>query len=554
MAGDKRLGVSRRAALASLGGAATFALPAGAKGKAPTGPVRFEHGVASGDPTATGAILWTRATMDGATADIPLDWCVARAPGESPVRRGHTLALAARDFTAKLEVAGLSPGVEHVYWFEAADGACSPIGRFRTLPRGRTDDWVIAAASCATYSIGLFNAYDAIARLPRVDMILHLGDYIYEYAPPDPSHPEIVPGRVVEPAHEILTLADYRARHAQVKRDPDAQAMHARAAFVAVWDDHETANNSWLNGAQNHNPATEGDWSRRKAAAMQAYFEWMPIRDPLPGHPWEAINRAFEVGDLATVAMVETRLLARTKEEDAAAGPAGMLEALARAADPARELLGREQHKWLEQTLTASTATGKPWQVLGNQVVMGRVAWPDLKRAYPPAELNAIVAGQPAPHRKRVRDLFARQRPGFPWSLDMWDGYPAARERLYASFARARSRPIVLSGDSHASWANDLRDGQGQPIAVEFGTPGVTSAGLGLLLPGAGRHLAEANSEVLFCDQDRRGFVLLTLTRDEAVADLCAVSTILAKPYAVDTIARFRCRPSVAGMEAAAVA
>lgn len=554
MARATRMSISRRDALASLGGVATLALPAGAKGKARAGPVRFEHGIASGDPTAAGAILWTRATMDGATADIPLDWCVARAPGEKPVRRGRTLARAARDFTAKLEVSGLTPGAEHVYWFEAADGARSPVGRFRTLPNDRTEDWVIAAASCATYSIGLFNAYDAIARLPRIDMILHLGDYIYEYAPPDPSHPEIVPGREVEPAHEILTLDDYRLRHAQVKRDPDAQAMHARAAMVAVWDDHETANNSWLNGAQNHNPATEGEWSRRKAAAMQAYFEWMPIRDPLPGRPWEAINRAFEIGDLATVAMVETRLLARTKEEDATADPAAMREALARVADPARELLGPEQQKWLEQTLAASTAAGKPWQLLGNQVVMGRVAWPDLKRAYPPVELDAILARQSASLRERIRDLFARQRPGLPWSLDMWDGYPAARERLYACFARAKSRPIVLSGDSHASWANDLHDGQGRPVAVEFGVPGVTSAGLGLLLPGAGRHLAEANSEILFCDQDRRGFILLTLTRDEVLVDLRAVSTILAKPFTVDTIARFRCRPSVAGLEAAAVA
>jgi alkaline phosphatase D len=548
MAEDKQTGISRRAALASIGGAATLALPAGAA-ESPAGDVRFEHGVASGDPTPTGAILWTRLTMDGATADIPIDWCVALRPGEAPIRRGRTLAHAVRDFTVKLEVSGLSPGVEHVYWFETADGTRSPVGRFRTLPRGRTDDWVIAATSCATYSIGVFNAYDAIARLPRVDMILHLGDYIYEYAPPDPSHPEIVPGRVVEPPHEILTLADYRARHAQVKRDPDAQAMHARAAMVAVWDDHETANNSWLNGAQNHNPATEGDWPRRKAAAMQAYFEWMPIRDPLPGRPWEAINRAFEIGDLATVAMVETRLLARSKQMDADGDPADMREALARAADPSRELLGREQQLWLERTLAASTAAGKPWQLLGNQVVMARVAWPDLKRAYSSAELDAVLARQPASLRKRIRALFDRNQPGVPWSLDMWDGYPAARERLYASFARAKSRPIVLSGDSHASWANELRDAEGRPTAVEFGAPGVTSAGLGLLLPGTGRHLAEANSEVLFCDQDRRGFILLTLTRNEAVADLRAVSTTLTKPYLVDSIARYRCRPSVAGLE-----
>jgi alkaline phosphatase D len=162
---------------------------------------------------------------------------------------------------------------------------------------------------------GLFNAYDDISRLDRVDAIVHLGDYIYEHgAEGYGAATGVKLGRVVDPPHEIVTLADYRRRHAQYKTDPDLQAAHARAAFICVWDDHEVANDSWLGGAENHQPETEGEWRTRKNAALQAYFEWMPIRDPQPGKPWESINRGFQFGDLATLLMVETRLLARSHQ------------------------------------------------------------------------------------------------------------------------------------------------------------------------------------------------------------------------------------------------
>lgn len=544
--------LSRRGALAAIGaGAGALVLPAGARA-APAGKVRFLHGVASGDPTPTGAILWTRATPERPGDDIPLRWHIARRAGARPLLSGRTHARAARDFTAKLEVAGLRPGREYAYWFEAGDGTRSAVGRLRTLPRGHTTEWVLAVASCSMYTVGLFNAYDAIAKLERVDMVLHLGDYIYEYGQPDPKRVVTPPGRLIDPPREMVTLADYRARHAQVKRDPDAQAVHARAAFISVWDDHEVANNSWMTGAENHDPSSEGDWARRKAAAMQAYFEWMPIRDPVPGRPWEAINRSFEIGDLATLAMVETRLMARTQEEapDRGGDPAVARAILARAAHPSRELLGRDQQAWLERTLAASTAAGKPWQLLGNQVIMARVAGPDFERDYPGAALAEALARLPDARRERVRALFARNRAGLPWSLDSWDGYPGARERLYASFARARSRPIVLSGDSHASWVNTLRDAKGRPAGTEFGAPAVTSAGFGSVLPDSGRYIANASDEVMFCDQDRQGFLVLTLRHDQAAAHFHAVSTILEKPYALETLGRFRRKAGSSDVEA----
>jgi len=414
----------------------------------------------------------------------------------------------------------------------------------RTLPKGKVADVVMGVVSCQLYSGGFFNAYRAIAGLDRLDAVLHLGDYIYEYGA-DGYGGDIARkiGRVVEPTHEILTLADYRMRHAQVKRDVDMQAAHARAAFICVWDDHEVANDDWIGGAENHDPATEGDWKARKAAAMQAYFEWMPIRDPKPGQPWEAINRAFEFGDLATLVMVETRLLARSKQV-AAKGegiqPSEYAPMMAQRAQPDRELLGPAQLDWIERTMAASVGAGKPWQVLGNQVVMARVAGPDIEKQLGPDRFAATMAKLPAQWRTRLAEGIASYRAGLPFNFDSWDGYPAARERLYAAFRRAKSRPVVLSGDSHAAWANDLHDASGALVAVEFGATAVTSPSYGSLLPGIGTLIADANDEVQYCDQDNKGFIVLTLTPDHATADFRTVSTVMTKSFAQATATRFR--------------
>ena len=333
-------------------------------------------------------------------------------------------------------------------------------------------------------------------------------------------------------------------RHAQVKRDADMQAAHARAAFICVWDDHEVANDDWMHGAENHDPKTEGDWDARKAAAMQAYFEWMPIRDPKPGQPWAAINRSFEFGDLATLVMVETRLLARSHqvvskgEEITQAEYAPMLAERARTD---RELLGPAQLAWVEKTMATSVAAGKPWQVLGNQVVMAKVAGPDMERQLGPVKFAETMAKLPAMWRERLTASIASYRAGLPFGFDSWDGYPPARERLYAAFKRAKSRPIVLSGDSHAAWANDLHDASGKLVAAEFGCTAITSPSYGSLLPGIGTLIADANKgEVRFCDQDLKGFTLLTLTPEHATGDSVTVSTVFAKPYTQGSAARFR--------------
>lgn len=536
--------IDRRQALGLLAAGAMVPASVAAAPDRP-GAVGFVHGVASGDPTAHGAILWTRVTPADAasTAPVEVEWHVAAHDGDRPIASGRTQARAARDFTVKVDPSGLRPGTEYSYWF-VANGIRSPSGRVRTLPRGPTDRVVLAVVSCSLYPGGLFNAYDAISKLDRVDAVLHLGDYIYEYGREEyGSGTAERLGRLVEPPHETVTLADYRQRHAFYKRDPDLQAAHARTAMIAVWDDHETANDSWTGGAENHQPATEGDWSARKAAAMQAYFEWMPIRDPIPGRPWEAINRSFRFGDLAQLLMVETRLLARSHQAVPAHMPPSAADFAAMVAErdrPDREMLGETQRHWLQHELTASVAARMPWQVLGNQVVMARVAGPDLAQL-PAAARAAIDTLAPAVARQ-VTVAQASYRAGLPYNLDSWDGYPPARERLYASFRAAGSRPLVLSGDSHAFWANDLHDGDGTLVAAEFGVSSITSPSIGDALPQVplGALLEHANDEVAFCDQRAKGFILLTLTHAAAKAEYMAVSTILARPYALQTLATFQ--------------
>ena len=537
--------IDRRSALGLLGSGAV--LPAVAAKAAGPVPAAFRHGVASGDPMPNGAILWTRVTPQDQAHNSPiaLEWHVAASADGKPVESGTAEARPARDFTVKVEPRKLKPGQDYWYWFVLADGTRSPTGRFRTLPRGATADAVLAVVTCQLYPGGFFNAYDSIAKLDRLDAVVHLGDYIYEYGA-DGYGAEIGRkiGRTVEPAHEIVTLADYRTRHALYKSDPNLQAAHARAAFICVWDDHETANDSWVGGAENHQPESEGDWATRKATAMQAYFEWMPIRDPQPGSAWEAINRSFTFGDLATLLMVETRLLGRSKQagfKGEAPTAEEVAAVLAERNRPDREMLGEPQRAWLEQALAGSVKAGIPWQVIGNQVVMARVNGPDIARLFGEDKAAALLAGLDPQIRPQAEAAQAGYRAGLPFNLDSWDGYPPARERLYASFRRAGSQPLVLAGDSHAFWANNLSDDAGNPVAVEFGTSAISSPSIGDAMPQIplGDLLQKASPEVVLCDQRAKGYILLTLTPQTAQADYVALSTIYAPDYSERQLARF---------------
>ncbi len=548
--------IDRRRALALLGfGAAT---PAMAQDAAKySGTVAFRHGVASGDPLADRVMLWTRITpADPKAADIVYRWRLnpvdRRAGG---AKSGQGVTNAGRDWTVKVDVGGLDPARAYTFEFEA-NGVTSPMGRTRTLPSGPTKDVVLAVASCSLYPNGYFNAYEAIANLPRVDAVLHLGDYIYEYGGPDSygMNSAVAAERPHDPNHEILSLADYRRRHAQYKSDPQLQAAHARAPWIVVWDDHETANDSYEHGAQNHQPETEGDWSERKARAIKAYYEWMPIREPAGGG--FAINRAFQFGDLMSLFMVETRLTARDQQLNydrdlpAPGGPAEIAAFKAKLNDPGRRMMGEAQEAWLAAGLKDSVKSGRTWQVLGNEVVMGRLMAPSLKKELGAARLAEIMAKESPASQKRLERLERLSQLDLPYGLDMWDGYPGDRERVYDAVKAAGARAIVLSGDSHAFWANELHDAGGRRVAAEFGTTGVTSPGAGDTIKAfsVGEVFASANREVVFSDQAAKGFVLLSLSREEAKAEFVAVSTIIAKPFETRVIKTFVVKPEAMGV------
>jgi len=529
-------------------GAAGAAAPAAAR----TVPsVVFLHGVASGDPRADGMVIWTRVTpSDPTVRAVRVDWSVWRdGDTAASVASGTFEAGPDRDFTVKVAVSGLQPGVEYRYAFTAGETR-SPHGRARTLPVGPTPEVVLAVASCQLYPGGLFNAWDAVSKLERVDAVVHLGDYIYEYGAgsDDYGMASGTPlGRSPEPAHEIVSLADYRTRHAQYKSDPDLQAAHARAPFICVWDDHEVTNDAWTQGAENHTAASEGDYATRKAAALKAYFEWMPIREPAGGLTPEAIYRSFDFGDLASLLMVETRLLARGEQlryltdMPVVDGRPDVAAFQTKRNDPARDLLGEGQRDWIRSTLQASRASGKPWQVIGNQVVMARVQGPDITTMANPLQIAGLLATLPAAVRDQVRQSIELFKLGVPFNLDSWDGYPAGRERLYAAFAEAGVQPVVLAGDSHAFWVDELKDAAGARRGVEFGTSAISSPSPGDAVPRMplGAALMQANDEVIFCDQSAKGYVLLTLTADQAKAELRTVSTLFTKPYEAGVLKTF---------------
>ncbi|MEL6486308.1 MAG: alkaline phosphatase D family protein, partial [Pseudomonadota bacterium] len=324
----------------------------------------FTHSVASGEPQANSVLLWTRFVGD---AETKLEWQVSQSEDFArPVSEGSVMASPGRDWCAKAIANGLTPDRWYFYRFIAPDGTMSPVGRTRTLPQGSTQKFRMAVFSCSNYGFGWFNAYAHAAKANDCDLALHLGDYIYEYGEGSyPTKDKINPGRDLEPDNEIITLADYRLRYATYRADPDLQRIHQLLPMIMVWDDHESANNSWTDGAENHQSETEGDWATRKAIAKRVYREWMPISD----EPYAS----YDVGDLATLFRIDTRLEGREEQFslqklfEGKSSPEDMMASLTAFrdgdyADPNRQLLGAAQEQWLSAGLAASRARGATWQ------------------------------------------------------------------------------------------------------------------------------------------------------------------------------------------------
>ncbi|MFF2568119.1 alkaline phosphatase D family protein [Streptomyces sp. NPDC058084] len=480
---------------------------------ADAGAPAFLHGIASGDPLPDGVLLWTRVTPtpdaapgSGRGADTPVGWELAEDRSFArTVASGTVVASASSDHTVKVDVRGLRPATS--YWFRfTSGGTVSPTGRTRTAPAvdSAAPGVRFGVVSCANWEAGYFSAYRHLAARADLDAILHLGDYIYEYAAG--SYPEAkYTVRQHQPAHEIVALADYRLRHATYKTDTDLQALHAAHPIVAIWDDHEFANDAWSGGAENHTPGAEGVWAERVAAAKQAYFEWMPVRTSTEG----TVYRRLRFGRLADLHLLDLRSF---RSQQAGVG-SGKVD------DPERSITGRAQLDWLKSGLASSDAT---WQLVGTSVMISPVAFGAL-----PADLLGPLA-----------ELLGLPQGGLAVNVDQWDGYTDDRKELLKHLTdRGIRNTVFLTGDIHMAWANDVPvKAATYPLsasaATEFVVTSVTSDNLDDMLhvaPGtlsvvAAGAVKAANRHVKWVDMDHHGYGVLDVTAERSQMDYYTLS------------------------------
>lgn len=519
-------------------------------------PVRFDYGVASGDPLADRVILWTHAKhgdLQAASGPVHLSWEVARDAAFSQlVASGSVVSEAASGHTAKVDATGLAAGQAYFYRFRSG-ASISPVGQTRTLPAAGATDLRLAVFSCANYPAGYFHAYNEALKV-QAQFALHLGDYIYEYpAGGYASETAAAMGRVSVPANECVTLDDYRRRYAQYRSDPDLKQLHAGLPMIAIWDDHEVANDSYQDGAENHSEGAEGRFSDRVAAALKAYHEWMPIRPR--GSDLRQAYRSFDFGGLVALHVLETRLNGRDRQVtfEELLNPATASQALATLASPTRQLMGATQVQWLQGQMAASTAT---WQVLGQQVLMAEMAFPvsilaalnssdtsaQAQQAaqqaitdYLAAKATAAQAPQAlTPAQQALLDPALNPRLGY--NLDAWDGYPAARETVLGSAQALGKRLVVLAGDTHNAWHSELRRLDRSLAGHEFATPGVSSPGLEAYLaslpPAQVAQIFRGVIDTLkYADTSRRGFLLMRFTPQQASGTWYLLDTVKARSY-----------------------
>ncbi len=545
--------------LASVSGALGAGALLSACGGSDGPMVQFNYGVASGDPLADRVMLWTHAKYDGFADTVPLTYQVATDSGFATiVSSGTVIASALTGFTAKVDATGLSAGRDYYYRFVSGRWI-SPVGLTRTLPAANVASVKFAVFSCTLYSAGYFNAYDAATK-SGAQYAVHLGDYIYEYGS-DPAKfgnaDAVALGRVTAPATEIVSLDDYRTRYARYRSDPNLKALHATMPWITVWDDHEFANNAWVDGAENHNSATQGAWSARKAIAAQAYHEWMPIRAQDPANLLK-IYRRFDFGTIFTLHMVDTRIEGRAKQYDAYGDPDGGIGRYVAAltsvppSDASHLMMSTTQQNWLTSGMAASKAT---WQIMGNQDIMARMWFPAsvlqvaAKGGDPTAAVTAYLVAKITPAASRtpaqVDLVSALKNPRLPYNLDAWDGYPIQRETILQTIKSQGNKFITLSGDSHNAWFTNLTTLAGDKVGVEFAgssvtSPGFESAGLGGLagamdgtavVPGAYGAGLGLVDDLNYADTIRRGYLLMTATAASVKGEYVFVDTIKSTNY-----------------------
>ena len=515
----------------------------------PLSAIEFKHGVASGDPLNNALIIWTRATTSQSNFEVTAAWELASdSQFKNIIRSGREQTDKSRDFTIKIDVQELAPSTEYFYRFMGLNKQ-SPIGRAKTLPINNIEQVKMAVVSCSNYPAGYFNAYTDAAKQKDLDVVLHLGDYIYEYPMggyATENAEKIGRQLAADNSGEIITLSDYRKRYAIYRTDQGLQALHAAAPFIAIWDDHEVTNDTYKSGAENHTP-DEGDFFERRAAAIQAYYEWLPIRPPM-GEQSPQIYRTFDFGNLISLHMLDTRVIARDKQlaySDYKNLETKQMDVARFASDlnnPNRQLLGNTQLNWLTSAITKSNAK---WQVLGQQVLMTKMWLPteifsQSDRTKIPQVLKELVAIKKAvlANKAVTPAQLARVNTLMPYNLDAWDGYPSEREALYKSVTALNKKLVVVAGDTHNAWHGTLKNAKGESVGVEFATPGVTSPGMEHYLAlntAQAKQMADSLSLLIndlnYCDLSHRGYMLLTITKEQITSDWRYIDNINSPSY-----------------------
>ena len=424
-----------------------------------------------------------------------MSYYVSESPSfDTIIKADSGWAYATDGFSYQADVTGLKPNTTYYYHFDHL-GSNSVMGRSRTAPAGSADTVKLAFVTCSNFQTGYFNAYAVLAKMDDLNAVVHLGDYIYEYGAGTYADTTLQVRQPI-PKNEIVSLQDYRTRFAQYRTDPMLERLHRQHPVLAIWDDHEITNNAHLTGAQNHQPETEGDYQVRQRTARKNYFEWLPVRRT----NGEALYRTVAFGELARIHLLDGRLAGRTAQAENINDPSWQAEE--------RTFLGPEQLGWLEGELAAAKPT---WTILGNPV---------------------ILAGLHVPF----------YTPESPRWMDMWDGYPAAKRRLFNTLAQAEvENLVVMTGDFHSSMALNLPKAfpvGSEPYPADAPSIGVEAVVHSVSSPNFGTRMTpntvamwearyrQANPHIAYTKFSEHGFVLLTLTPEAAIAEWCYLADI----------------------------
>lgn len=546
--------------------------------------VNFNYGVASGDPSLDGMVIWTHARYaDTALLNNPVSLRYEIATDNTfsnIVKSGDISSTSLTGFAVKVNISGLKSGTDYFYRFSNGPYR-SGVGKTRTLPSSDATQVKLAVFSCTLYSAGFFNAYAEAAK-SDAQFAIHLGDYIYEYGS-DPAkfgNTDLLNktsaasmGRVAIPANDIISLEDYRTRYAQYRSDPNLQILHASMPWITIWDDHEFANNSFLTGAENHDPKTQGDWTVRKNNAAQAYHEWLPNRnDPQDVPNRFKIYRRFDFANILSLHMLDTRMEGRVQQyanygtATSVADYQPYIAGLTTGSDVNRTMISATQLDWLQKGFASSNAK---WQVLGNQDIMAKIWWPASVLAslgavafnptaanqaafaqsmtdYLTAKVTLALGGTLTPAQTALLD--PNLNPKLPYNLDSWDGYPLNRELVLQAIQALNKPLITLSGDSHNAWFTQLTTLKGQKVGVEFAgssvtSPGFESLGLGSIagaldgsvnskrwLDGNGKNYGLID-DLNYIDTKSRGFLMMTFTQDTVKGEYIFLDTVTSSNY-----------------------